>query len=335
MALRRARFDVRARVSTYFGLRVQTELAGGTPALFDAYVSVEPCDELSFFVGKMKSPIGLELLQAPNTFFIEQGLTSSLVPSRDVGAALQGRLFHGVFTYTAGIFNGGADGSSQESDENDAKDVVAHLMVSPFARSGVPQLAGLAAGLGGSVGEQAGALATYRTAGRQTFFSYTDEAKAHGMHLRFAPQAYYFFGPVGLLGEYVTSQQRVSDGASVRLASTTAWQVWGSFAVGGTPGYKGTRVRAALNPAAGNWGALEVGGRLGELRVSHTAFDVGFANPAVSARRARNFGANVSWWFATGTRVLASFERTSFRGGAAGGNRATESQLLAFLQVGF
>src|SRR5690606_42065101 len=90
-AVRRARLDFRATLASYLSARLHPELAGSRLNLLDAYITLGLVPELQVQVGKMKSPIGLELLQSPRDMvFPERGLPSLLVPNRDVGAVVQG-----------------------------------------------------------------------------------------------------------------------------------------------------------------------------------------------------------------------------------------------------
>lgn len=334
--IRRARLDVRAKVGKFFGFRLQPELAGAAPSLLDAYASVAFLDEVVLQMGKMKSPLGLELLQSPRDFvFPELGLPSLLVPNRDVGALLQGDLWGEVLSYAIGIFNGVPDGASGDTDEIDAKDVEGRLFLRPFVKTTSELLRGFGAGVAGSYGKQLGALPSHRTPGRATFFTYGDTAEAEGPRSRISPQAYYYAGSCGVLAEYVRTVETITDGTGRTEIESSAWQVVGSFVVGGKAGYQGARVGNPVDPAHGAWGALEVGARYGEIELDRRVFTGGFSERATSARSARNLGAVLSWWFLNGTRALVAFDRTAFRGGAVDGNREAENVVVGRLQVAF
>ena len=82
-------------------------------------------------------------------------------------------------------------------------------------------LKGLGFGISGSTGvEQGNATATdlagYRSASQQTFFRYRTDLVvpentvfAEGRRTRLSPQAYFYLGSLGLLGEYVLNRQEV------------------------------------------------------------------------------------------------------------------------------
>jgi phosphate-selective porin OprO and OprP len=333
-AVRRARLDLRATLYEYFGLRLHPELAGSQLSLLDAYGTVGFIDEVELLVGKTKAPIGLELLQNPSDYlFPETGLPSSLIPNRDVGVMVQGELFGSVLSYAVGVFNGTADGATGEVDNNNSKDFVGRLFAKPFAKTDIKPLHELGAGFAASSGKQVGALGSYRSAGRETFFAAPETTTADGSHTRLSPQGYYYVGPVGLLGEYVRSTQQVTDGTVAQDFTASSWQVLGSFVLGGQAAYKGTKVNAPLDPKAGTWGALELGARYGELSVDDALFAEGLADDATAAQSAQNFGVVLNWWLHAGTRVQLALDRTTFSGGAATGDRETESVIVARLQV--
>jgi phosphate-selective porin OprO/OprP len=336
--VRRARIDLRGTMAKYFEFGLQPELGGASFRLLDAYGNLHFIDEVQLQVGKMKSPVGLEYLRSPTDLqFPEFGLPSSLVPQRDVGFYVHGDLLKGAIGYQLGIFNGVADGTDGDPDENDQKDYEGRIFVHPLRPLDVPALADLGLGFAGTVGDQDGVLPSFRTPGREVFFRYvandTTTAAALGSRTRLSPQAYYYYGPVGVFGEYVQSEQEVTDGTETADIVAQSWQVAGSVVIGGKAGYKATEVDAAFDPFNGTWGAVELALRYGELSVDDAAFDLGFADDAASARRAQSFGVAVSYWFVKRTRALVSFERTVFEGGSDGGDRAPEGVLVTRLQV--
>jgi hypothetical protein len=100
------------------------------------------------------------------------------------------------------------------------KDLAARLFLEPFRNTSLNPLRGLGVGLAGSYGNQSGALRGYVTPGQQTFFSYRTGAgagstnvTADGLHWRLVPQAYYYWGPFGLLGEYAISSAKIRGSA--------------------------------------------------------------------------------------------------------------------------
>src|ERR1035437_8188832 len=140
-----------------------------------------------------------------------------------------------------------------------------------------------------------GSLPGYFTAGQQQIFAYSPADKAVVVadqdHWRLSPQAYDYYGPFGLLGVYVISDQKVrrmgvAPFRSARLENT-AWEVSASWVLTGEDAaYAGGVVpRRPFNPAEGSWGALQLVGRYAQLDIDQAAFPL-FADPASSARSA-------------------------------------------------
>ena len=213
--LRRIRPLFEGTVFKYFDFRILPDWGGGTAVIQDAYVVGRVSKEFQVKAGKFKGPVGLERLQsALDIAFVERAFPTALVPNRDLGFALTGDIGGAILHYDVGIFDGTIDGGSVDTDIGDNKDGEGRLYVTPFAGSGVEFVEGLSVGVGGAVGEEHGtptasALTTYKTPGQNTFFSYRNDATAagsavaNGRRWRVSPQAYWHYGPVGLLGEWV------------------------------------------------------------------------------------------------------------------------------------
>jgi len=157
-----------------------------------------------------QAPFGLERLQsATDLVFVERGLPANLVPNRDMGIQLSGDLAKNRLNYAIGVFNGTPDGGRVDAACHDAKDIVARLFAAPLQPfpAGHP-LRGLGVGLAASRGKQHGALPAFKTAGQSTFFSYAANASASGFRTRLSPQLHYYYGAVGLIAEFVRSEQK-------------------------------------------------------------------------------------------------------------------------------
>ena len=340
---------------------------GGTsgPQLFDAYLNYKYRPELQLRLGKFKSPVGLEQLQADaDTLFNERALATDLTPNRDVGAQLHGELFDGVVSYAAGIFNGVGDSrNSSNVDFEDNKAFAGRIFFRPFKSLPVEGLQGFGFGLGGSYEKMqgtniaglpsttGGTLAGYTTDGQQQFFAYNPASNAvvvaNGEHWRLSPQGSYYFGPFGFLGEYVISDQRVSRTviaplASARLANT-AWQITGSWVLTGEDALYNGRVvpRSPFDLRQGQWGALQLVGRYAELNIDDAAFPL-FSNPGTSARSARSWSAGFNWYLNRNIEIKATYSHTGFKGGGGAGltppanvTRQDESVFFTRVQLAF
>lgn len=342
--IRRARPILEGTLYGLVDFRLMPDFGNGTTALLDAYVELHPLTELRLRVGKFKPTVGLELLQSDaNRLFTENALPSNLVPQRDVGAQLFGEAFGGMLTYAVAVFNGAPDASTVDTNFDDNPELVARVFAHPFRRTEWSPLKGLGLGFSASRASQHGTatttgLSALRTSGQQTFFSYltgaaADTVVADGTHQRLSPQGYYYWGPFGLLAEYVASTQDVRRGTERARLRNDAWQVSASYVLfGGNASYTGVRPAHPLRPSEGGWGALELGVRHAELHVDPGAFPL-FADPTRSARSANNWGAVLNWYLNTNARIVFDVQRTSFEGGAADGNRPTELALIERFQI--
>ena len=355
-AFRRVRPFVEGTVFEFIDFRVMPDFANSTLALFDAYVNFRYLNELQLEAGKFKPPLGLERLQsATATMFIERAFPTLLVPSRDLGVMVHGELANGFVTYQVGGFNGVRDGGSQDLDTDDGKDVVGRLFFHPFRPLGNAWLDGFGIGGAGSWGrvdEQS--PATFKTVPETgTFFAYRGveagsgflaAVAAEGTRFRWSPQAYWYAGPVGLLGEYVVSQQEIHRDFATTSGTPSeksdlrheAWQVAASIALTGeNASYKGLIPSSPFDPFKGTWGAFELTGRYNEIHFDSDAFPL-FANPATSVSRAQGWTAGVNWYLNRYIRVMANFDHTWFSGGAAAGrDRPSEDTILTRIQLSY
>jgi phosphate-selective porin OprO/OprP len=366
LLLRRARPILQGTVFRDFDFLFVPDFAPTTgPTIFDAYVNYRYSPELQFQAGKYKVPIGLEQLQADrDTFFNERALVTDLVPNRDMGFELHGDLFDGRASYAGGIFNGTSDGANSSNvDFANDRGFAGRLFFQPFKPTSVAALRGLGFGVAGSYETMStantaglpsttgGTLPGYFTDGQQQFFAYNPTSNAVVVasqnHWRLSPQAYYYYGPFGLMGEYVISDQTVTRtvAAPFRSASlqNTAWEVTASWVLTGEDAAfaGGVIPRRPFNPREGGWGALQLVGRYQELDIDPAAFPL-FSDPKTSARSAEGWSVGLNWYLNRNVRVNASFSHTTFNGGGGSGTSAPatvtqkpESVLFTRIQLAF
>jgi phosphate-selective porin OprO/OprP len=316
--LRRVRPVLEGTVYKYYDFRIMTDFGGGAASVQDAYLDIAYWPKIKLRAGKFKPPVGLERLQSgASLLFVERALPTSLVPNRDVGLQFHGDLGEGIFGYALGAFNGVADGGSGDGDANDNKTFAGRIFVHPFKATGVEPLQGLGLGVSGSHGNEHGTAAapglpSFRSSGQLAFFSYRTAVAAvpasgatpasptvppvvsDGRLFRISPQGYYYWGPFGLLGEYVTSSQDVTLNAPAGIQSTTlknsAAQVAVSYVLtGGAASFKGVSPKQSFDPSKGEWGEIELKARVHRLKVDQDAFPV-YANPVSSAQKATAWG---------------------------------------------
>jgi phosphate-selective porin OprO/OprP len=345
LLIRRARPIIEATVGRYFDFRLMPDFGGTAPTIFDAYWEGKFVPQFTVRAGKFKPPVGLERLQsATDIVFAERGLPTNLVPSRDVGLQIGGDISEGLFAYQVGVFNGVPDLANGGDDLSNAKDFAARVFVQPF-KTGT--LRGLGIGVAGSTGIERGSAATpglpsYRTPGQQTFFRYNSSSTtpannvfANGKRTRLSPQGYFYTGPLGLLAEYVMSQNEVARAGATAKLEHTAWQAAGSFFLTGEKaGFRSPAPRKPFDLKEGGLGAFELVGRYGELSLDEAAFPA-YATLTASARKAKAWGVGVTWHFTRAVKVAVNYERTTFTGGAATGDREPENAVITRFQTSF
>lgn len=345
--IRRARPYVEGTLFKYFEFRIQPDFGSGRAELSDAYAVARVAGNyLRIRTGKFKAPIGLERLQSStNLVFVERGLPTDLVPNRDIGLQIEGEAFDEGLTWAFGIFNGVPNGTSRDLDLDDNKDLAGRLFVRLPKGVGIAASAGLGIGVAGSWGKQAGSLedanlAPLRTIGQQVFFRYlagdtlAETTVAAGALSRLAPQLYYHFGPFGVLGEFTVIWQTVQIGTSRSRLRQWAWQVAPMLVLyGGDASYDGLKPKHPVGGAG--IGSLYIAARYNQLHIESDAFPT-FADPDKSASTARAWGVGLGWNANVAYRILATFDRTTFDGGASGGgDRAPENFLAGRFQVAF
>jgi phosphate-selective porin OprO/OprP len=345
--LRRVRPTFEFALGKAVALRLTPEFAGANATIVDAYLDLKVKPWLTFRAGKQKGPIGLERLQSGSqTVFIERALPTELAPNRDIGLTAQGDFARGVVAYQLGVYNGTADGRDANfSDIDDHKEYAARIFLEPF-RNAPGLLQGFGVGVAASHGFKDsntvgtnGALPQLRSSGQNTFFQYLTTVSASGDHDRWTAQSYYYRGGLGLIGEYIESEQEVRVGTGTTRAKLTndAWQVTASYVLTG----EDNSFRGVVKPNTafgdGGWGAIEVALRASGLNVDDAAFPL-FASPTASAREATIYAAGINWYVNANGKLSLNYSVTDFKGGATlaqGGDREKEKALFGRFQIAF
>jgi phosphate-selective porin OprO/OprP len=222
----------------------------------------------------------------------------------------------GLANYELGVFNGTGDGrAAANSDFDNGKSFEGRLFFHPFLRSAKEPLHGLGLGIAGNYGDMEG------SAGLPDDIEYESDLIADGTHWRIGPQAYWYWGPFGLQGEYSISSQRLrQENApfdSVR-AENTAWHVTASWLLTGEEAtFRSVAPRKNFDPHNGRWGALQLVARYAYLDIDDGLFPV-FADPAELPTRVANWGVGLNWFLNRNIRVAFNYNHYDFKGGQSG-----------------
>ncbi|NOT69352.1 MAG: porin [Methylophilaceae bacterium] len=369
--IRKARTGIDGTLFGWVNYRITPEFAGSGPVLMDAYVDLNYKPWLKLRAGRYKPFVGLARLQGDSDGkFLEHSFVTGFVPQRDIGASIFGDLFGGKLSYALGYNNGTPDGSGTEYPSSEpggnGKEVTGRLFAQPF-KGEDHVLAGLGFGFAGTTITQAGSqtstqLSAYKAFGQSNFFSYsaasaagvtpaTTATVADGERTRWTPQLYYYYGPFGLMTEYVHETQGVTRSTNHKVLSNDAWQATFSYVLTGEDASYGTvNPKQAFSPNSGGWGAWEVVARVNGVSFDDNAF-IGtsatrLADISKSAKSATAYGAGINWYINNYTRFGFDYEHTEFEGGGVGStanavgitklvNKKDENTVIGRLQVAF
>ena len=158
-----------------------------------------------------------------------------------------------------------------------------------------------------------------------------------------SPQAWYYYNSLGLIGEYIQSEQDLTRGGVGKSIKNDAWSVSGSWVLTGEDAsYRGVKPSAPYTVGGDGWGALEVVARVGSLDIDNAAFAGAttgatadrLANPASQASKAESYGVGLNWYLTSNAKISADYNETKFDGGAAAGaDRRDEKALFTRLTL--
>jgi phosphate-selective porin OprO and OprP len=340
--IRRARISLRGTYLKIFEFRIMPNFpSGGTLEIQDAYGIIKFSPLVTLRGGKFKTPVGLEIIQSPTKMtFIERGLTYNLVPNRDLGFELSGSIGKNIVNYSAGIYNGVVDRSSEDTDSDNNKEFAGRIFIQPFIENKESFLNNFGLGVSITAGNQNGTvsnsrLGTYRTTSQNTFFRFRDSVAADGKRIRIVPQAYLFTGRFSFLGEYVINQQNIQRNLSSVEATNTAWQAaFSFFLTNDEKTFNSVKPNTNFDPSGNGWGAFEVAFRYNELIIDDILFPF-YSNPNNSAKKATNWSIALNWYMNEVFRIAINYENTSFESFGNSPNLKDDKALLTRLQIAF
>ncbi|MGA7869929.1 MAG: porin [Candidatus Binatus sp.] len=355
--LNRVRPILTGSVGKYYNFNITPDFGQGKVTLQDAYLNITYFDLASLRTGKFKAPLDLERLQSDRDLeFSERSEIQNLVPNRDTGFSLHGRLLDGRLFYDAALMNGVPNNTASDTtdlDNNDGKDFVGRIFTTPFELGESEWLKGLGFGFAGSYGDERGSTTSvYKTYGMSTWFSYNKGVTASGLRARLEPQAYYYWRGLGLMAEYAQDEHSLNLFTSYgkapfvrQINRTDTFTDTGYFAqasyllTGEEASYGWVKPYHPFDPRNGWWGAWEVAGRISNLAAQSRQFQLGFAAPNVSAKTATEFAAGLNWYLSSNIKWQFDYANTYFNGGAGTTtdvkDRPNESVFESQLQISF
>ena len=337
----------------YYDFLIMPDFGQGKVVLQDAWVDINYFPQAVFQLGKYKAPVNMERLQPdPYIEFVQRSEVQNLVPNRDTGAELHGDLFDGRLTYQLALMNGVPNNTASDTvdiDNNDSKDFMGRVFLTPFKLSESEWIKGLGFGFGGTYGkERNGTTSVYKTWGQSTWFSYNKGVTASGLRTHLDPQAYYYWRHLGLMAEYAQDEHSLNQlgtfgGKFVNQTHTftdTGYMAQASYYLTGeNAAYGWVKPLHPFDPRKGWWGGWELAARISNVAAQSSQFRLGFASKNVSADAATEFALGVNWYLSDNVKWWFDYANTYFDGGAgtaaAPRDRTNESTFESQLQIAF
>jgi phosphate-selective porin OprO and OprP len=337
---RRIRPVIEGTLFNQVDFRFMPDFGQYNPQIQEAYLELKTVPFAKLRVGKFKEPIGLEALrQDRDLAFTERSIASDLLPLRYVGAQISGSVLGKSINYEGGYFAGSSDGANAVFTQwTRGNEAAARVFFQPFATTSLGALKNFGFGVGGSAGHQHGTIAGLKTSAQTTFFKYSSSAVADGQHNRLSPQAYYYAGPFGVIGEYMISSQQVFNKGNTGRIRNEAWQIQGSIMLTGDKNsYAGFRPRNSFEPnhSLRRLGAVELAIRYSQVGIDPEAFPT-FASASTAAQRARATGIGLNWHLNRYVKLMTDYEHTTFRMASSTATPLhNENVLTSRIQFGF
>jgi phosphate-selective porin OprO/OprP len=359
--LNRVRPILSGTLGKYYDFNITPDFGQGKGVVLqDAWINAKYFPEAQFQIGKYKAPYDLERLQSDRDLMLtERSEIQNLVPNRDTGIELHSdTLFNGRVSYQLALMNGVPNNTAADPttdiDTNDGKDFVGRIFLTPFKTSENEYLKGLGFGFAGTYGDERGTttLSSYKTFGMSTWFTYNKGVTSSGLRARLDPQAYYYWRGLGLMGEYAQDEHSLNLFTTLGKSpfprqinrtdtfTDTGYFVQASYLLTGEDAsYTWVKPIRPFDPLNGGWGAWEIAGRISNVAADTRQFQLGFANPSVSAKTATEWAAGFNWYLSNNVKFYFDYANTYFNGGAGTTaipkDRPNESVFESELQIAF
>lgn len=335
--LRRVRPTLKGTLGKNLSFRITPELASNVRIL-DAYADFTAIENNVIRFGNFKAPVGLERLQGGgNLLFNERGFATEFTPGRDLGIQLQSTFLEKRLITKIGVFNGEVDGSNGAPNLGTGGfNLSGSIFVEPFRNNSDSVLKGLGFGFAGSYGRRNG-NAGFRLRGPNRLDVAVNGAILEdGAYYRLNPSLYYYYGPFGVLAEYILSSRELylAGGTPTRY-DNSGWTIETSYVLTGEKNsYNGVTPKNPVSLGNGGLGAWEVAIRYTGTHLDSGLFTNGLLNNQ-QAKKANSYGIGINWYLTQNLKAQLSYDYTSYQGGAAGFSRPDDNTILTRLQLAF
>ncbi len=330
--IKRARIDTRINIGKYICGRIQGDLTR-SPALLDAYIDLKINDNISFRMGKYKSPLSLERSQSvPSLLFNDFAYTASVAPNRDIGVSFHGNFLNRKLDLYLACMNGSGSGGSSIGDP---KDLIIHLGLSPFDTERTNAANKLLIAAGAMIGKRSEEnMSGIKTPAGTDIFHYRASVTGQGKICRISPQIRLITDGVFLLGEYIYSDYGIADSAGVEFrVQDKVWTLSGGYLIcGGNRTEKGVELDEDAVLSRGGKGALEFVARIHGYHADQRVFER-FVSSAACASQVVSLETGLEWYYADNSCIRLIYTRSIFEKGSVEGDRPTENTIQLSLNL--
>lgn len=319
--LRQARLEMSGTLYRDWEFKVQGDWGQGASVLQDGYLGWKGLKEFSVRLGQFKEPFsGPDELTSTRFITMAERVTGNrLVPARDVGVQLWGRLFDDVLGYQLAVFNGSGQNPGAGADANDEKDVAVRVTLRPIGEGAFRQLQLAAAATWGDNDDPVlGDIRTRQTETRVVDMDGTTVIDDRRRRLGFELQVPY--RNFGLEAEWYRVSMDLRDGAVREGIDFDQWYVTVLWVVTGEERKFDDRLRPLrpFRPVEGAWGALEVAVRFARFEADEEIVDRGFALAGTTTTRTDELTLGVNWWPAANVRITVNYIHNEYADELAG-----------------
>ena len=322
--LRRVRLILKGKTGPRLDYKFEYEFQGaGSRRLLDAYGDLHLFPFTSLQVGQFKEPFGLEqCTKDKNLFFAERSMAYYMTPRRDVGVMAHGSFLDDRIHYGVGLFNGDGQDDSTGGDEDDPQ-LTGRLVLLPLKDRGPALVENLQ--IGGSFGyariDRNNVDIHIKTAGLTPFFDVASRAKFNIIRevksrSRYGAEVGWTYGPLALMGEYVTLRfkdvETSSERFNVRLRDYYLGLLW--MVTGERPAFKDGKfqpIRPNKPFWQGGWGGLGLAFRYDLFKADQGVYE-NLIYVGNSVREAEAYTVAVNWYLNGHTQVILDATRTLF-----------------------
>ncbi|MBA3958306.1 MAG: hypothetical protein H0X51_07950 [Parachlamydiaceae bacterium] len=295
--IRRARLYLTGTLEEMFGYMVMARWDRQVPALHFAWLETLEPASLRFRVGLFKEPFSLEVLYADMYWdFDERSLGSiNYLQQEDIGAMLFGKIWDDRLEYAVGVFNG----RGRELDNNQNKECVARIVVTPFTTEPFKRFF---VGLSISNGRVKEELTHgFHTGSDTRFFIWNNTpgnpVTTNSDRFRYGGDIEWLSGPRSLRAEFLhIDLGRIRNDFVSAPFSGYSWYVEGGYILTGEEKPRNRPVIPYENfdlKCGHGLGAWELVGRYEFFNATKRALDVGLAT---GANEAQGWTAGVNWY---------------------------------------